>query len=353
MTPEQARAEYPVLERLAYLNAGSAGPLARRTAEAVAAQRRIDLECGRGGTPYIESMLAARARVRSALAKEIGVPAENLALTRATTDGCNIVVLGLGLGPGDEVVTTSHEHVGLLAALGCSGARVVVTPPDVDALGAAVGSRTRLVALSHVLWTTGRALDLDVLRQSVDVPLLVDGAQSVGAIPVDARTFDFYTVSCQKWLCCPDSSGALYVREPEALDVRVPSHFSQSAYEPDGSLTLRDGAVRFDNGWIAPGLLAGIEAALAVHPEWRFERARAITRRCREVLLDAGLEVVVEERHGTLVAFRTAEPEAVVARALDKGAVIRAIPGSDLVRVSCGYWTNDDDVERLVAAVAT
>ena len=348
MTPEEARAQYPVLERRAYLNAGSAGPLARSTAEAVAAQRRRDLEEGRSGQPYIDEMLEARERVREAIAREVGVPADNLALNRATTDGCNIVVVGLDLGPGDEVVTTDAEHFGLLGALHCSGARVVVAPADLDALERAVTPRTRLVAVSHVTWTTGRLLRLEELRERVDVPFLVDGAQSVGAIPVDASPFDYYTVSCHKWLCSPDSSGALYVRDLDSLRVRLPSYFSQAAYEPDGSFTPKEGARRFDTGWIAPGLLAGIQAALAVHPEWRFDRARELTERCRERLLEAGLDVVVEPEHGTLVSFRAGDRAAeLVARAHERGVVVREIPGTGLVRASCGYWTSDEDLERL------
>jgi L-cysteine/cystine lyase len=354
LTFEEARGQYPVLERLAYLQAGSAGPLSRAAAEAVAGQRDLDLVGGRGSGDYIERMMAARGRVRALFAAEIGVPPEQMALTRATTDGCNIVVNGLGLGPGDEVVTTDSEHFGLIGALGVSGARVVVAPPDTEALLAAVGPRTRLIAVSHVLWTTGRVLPLAELKRETGLPLLVDGAQSVGAVPVDAEPFDFYTVSGQKWLCCPDSCGALYVREPEALAITFPSSFSQTAYERDGSFTPREGADRFDNGWIAPGLLAGIEAALAVHPAWRFERAREMAERCRALLAEHGVDVVEEEDRATLVAFRpvAGEPKDVVARAYERGVVIREIPNTGLLRASCGYWTNDDDLERLAAAVS-
>lgn len=359
MTFEEIRAEYPVLERFAFLNAGSAGPLARRTAEAVAAERRADLEEGRAGPAYFQRMLARRDRVRTALAAELGVSPDNVALTRATTDACNTVVLGLDLGREDEVVTTDSEHFGLLGALGVSPARVRVAPVStrpaseaLDTILAEVGARTRLIAVSHVLWTTGQVLPVAELKEATGLPVLVDGAQSVGALPVEVGRCDFYTVSCQKWLCCPDSSGALYVREPEALRVKVPSFMSQTAYEPDGSFTQPPGARRFDAGWIAVGLLAGIEAALTVHPEWRFERARAMAEHCR-VLLAERFEVVTEPDQGTLVAWRMpGNLSEIAARAYERGVVIRELPGTGLLRASCGYWTSDEDLERLVAAVS-
>jgi selenocysteine lyase/cysteine desulfurase len=318
------------------------------------------VEEGRGSRAYVDRTVAARERVRSLLAAELGVDSAHVCLNRATTDGCNIVLLGLGLEPGDEAVTTDSEHFGLLGALGSSPATVRVARlagrPAADALEvilAEVGPRTRLVAVSHVLWTNGHVVPVDELRAALPdgVQLLVDGAQSVGAIAVDAAPFDFYTVSCHKWLCCPDSTGSLYVRDPEALAIRVPSYFSQASHEVDGSFAPKLGAARFDNSWLAPGLLAGIEAAVAAHPPWRFERAAAIAAHCRERLAEH-FDLATDPGQGTLVSFRAhGDAAALALRAYEAGVIVRDLPGTRLVRVSCGYWNNEDDIERLLAAV--
>ena len=184
MTFEEARAQFPVLERQAYLNAGSNGPLPLAAVEAAQAWLARDLEQGRSGMPYIEELLGLREQVRAGLAEVVGASPEQIALTDSTTRGCQIVIAGLGLTAGDEVVTTDEEHFGLLGPLHASGARVVVTSADEDAILAAVTPRTRLIAVSHVLWTTGRKLDIARLQEA-GLPVLVDGAQSAGAIPPD------------------------------------------------------------------------------------------------------------------------------------------------------------------------
>ena len=347
MTFEEARAQFPVLERYAYLNAGSTGPLPLAAVEAARAQLERDLAEGRSGPQYIENVRERRERVRAGLAAVLGAPPELVALADSTTRGCQIVVLGLGLGPEDEVVTSSEEHFGLTSQLHASGARVVVADADEDALLAAVTPRTRLIAVSHVVWTTGRMIDPARLRRPGGPPLLVDGAQSAGAIPVDLADADFYTVSAQKWLCGPEPTGALFVRDPERLRVVMPSPFSMKSHEGGGPFEPKDGAARFDSGWIHGPALAGLEAALEVHPAWRYDAAAATTARCRE-LLEPLVEVVTPPGHSTLVSFRPpGDPADLVAALAERNVVVRELPGRNLVRASCGWWTSDDDLRRL------
>ena len=353
MTFEEARAQLPVLERLAYLNAGTNGPLARSTVAAVVAAAERDLREGRSGTGWIEEVLARREEARRGLAEVVAVDPELVVLTDSTTRGCQIVASGLGLGPDDEVVITDQEHFGLTGPVHASGARVVVAEADEDAILAAVTQRTRLIATSHVLWTNGRRLDIGRLRADSGVPLLADGAQSAGAIPPGAAAeVDFYTVSAQKWLCAPAPTGALVVRDPERLEVAAPSYLSQSAYDASGAFTAKEGAARFDSGWIGVPTLAGLVGALATHPEWRYERAAEAAARCR-ALLEPLVEVVTPPGHSTLVSFRPAgNPTELVASLGERGVVVRELPGRSLVRASCGWWTSDGDLQRLADGIA-
>ena len=353
MTPEEARAQFPVLERYAYLNAGSSGPLPQAVVDAVQAQLRRDLTEGRSGKAYIEQIFELRDRVRAGIAAVLGTSAEHVALVDSTTRGCQIAVAGLELGADDEIVTTDEEHFGLLGQLHASGAPVVVAEADEDAELAAVTPRTRLIAVSHVLWTTGRTLDLARLRRPDGPPVLVDGAQSAGAIPIDLSGADYYTVSAQKWLCGPEPTGALFVRDPERLRVALPSAFSpQSHDEPDGSFVPKDGALRFDSGWIGALPLAGLAAALEVHPDWRYEAAAAAAARCRE-LLDPLVEIVTPPGHSTLVSFSPpGDPTELVTSLAEQGVIVRELPGRNLVRASCGWWTSEEDLDRLTAGIA-
>ena len=358
MTFEEARALFPVLDRVTYLNAGTFGPLARSTVDVMVEQAGRDLDAGRSGKQYIDEMVDARAKVRGAIAELLRAEPERISLTGSTTDGCNIVLLGLGLRQEEEIVTTDAEHFGLAGPVFTSGARVRVArvhglgPEEtLEAILAEVTPRTRLLAVSHVIWTNGVVLDVHALRERTGLPVLVDGAQSVGAIDVDVGAVDYYTVSGQKWLCGPESTGALYIADPDTLRVARPSYFAQLSFEPGGRYEQRESAERFDPGWISVASLMGFATAMASAPDWRFERIAATAARCREALAER-VEVVTPPAQAGLVTFEVDDdPEQVVSTLLAANVVVRNIPGTPYVRASCGWWTSDEDVERLVAAL--
>ncbi len=219
-----------------------------------------------------------------------------------------------------------------------------------DAIAARVTPRTRLLALSAVVWLDGRVIPWKELREQTGVPVLVDGAQSAGAIEVDATGADYYTVSAQKWLCGPDATGALYVRDPDALAPRLLAYPSAASYDRQtGAWEPKPGAARFDTGFAPASSLAGLEAALTGLPAGRFERARSLAERCREVLQAAGHEVVTEPGQATLVSFRApGDPLAVRAALYERKVVIRDLPETDLLRASVGWWNDETDLGRLV-----
>lgn len=361
MTWPEARARFPVLDRYAYLNAGSSGPLSRATLEAMARLRTWEGVHGRAGRAYFDEMLERRERVRALVAEQIRVPVDTLALTESTTQGVHVVVIGLGLGPGDEVVTTDAEHFGLTGPLVASGATLRVArvrdAPVADVyelIEREVTPRTRLIATSAVSWIDGKVIPWHALRDATQVPVLVDGAQSVGAIEVDANGADFYTVSAQKWLCGPDATGGLYVAEPGSITPRLVAYPSAETYDiAAASWEPKAGARRFDTIFTPPSSLAGLEAALTNLPDGRFERARELTERCRKLLLEHGHDVVTEAGQATLVSWRfDGDTEAAVRQLYDRGVIVRDLPGTSLLRASVGWWNDGSDLERLAEGLA-
>ncbi|HEY3085985.1 MAG TPA: aminotransferase class V-fold PLP-dependent enzyme, partial [Candidatus Dormibacteraeota bacterium] len=237
------------------------------------------------------------------------------------------------------------EHPGLLMPLLASGARVkqadVMGRPVAESLQAVLAEvtpQTRLVALSHVLWLNGHVLPLAEIKRETGLPLLVDGAQSVGAIPVDASVADWYTVSGQKWLCGPETTGALYVADHERLRPQIQSF----------AASMRTDAGRLAMVHLGPALVAGLLAALEDVPEWAFEHAATMVAYARKALLGGGAEVRTEAGQGTLISFRVpGEPVELVKGAEARGIVIRNLPDGWL-RASIGWWTDEGDIDRLV-----
>jgi L-cysteine/cystine lyase len=358
------RAELGVLDRLTFLNAGTFGPLPRRTHEAMAAADRWDYENGRTGTWYPREILELRERLRASLAAAGSVSSETIALTRSTTEGCAFVVAGLQLDPTDEVVTTDSEHFGLLGPLAASGARVRVAhlldrPADesLEAIRELLTPATRLIAVSHVAWTSGQVLPVRELAE-LGVPVLVDGAQAVGAVPVAlaATGSSFYAFSGQKWLLGPGATGGLYV-DPDwigRLHVATPSYYAQQGYDQAGVFVPQAGARRFDTGWLSRASLEGSLASLGFLAEAgdsRFAHAQRQTERCRALLSDR-VELVTPPDQATLVTWVSGDAAAESRRLAEHGVIVRNLPNLPWVRASVGFWTSDDDLERLASALA-
>jgi L-cysteine/cystine lyase len=349
------RSEFPVLERMAFLNAGSDGPIARRAAEAATAQIERELLNGRAGRPHFEALIGLGTALRERLAAVLGCDAGDVALTRSTTDGMATVLSALQLGAGDEVLTSDEEHPGLLAPLEAArrrqGFSVRVVP--FAALPGEIAPATRLVACSHVSWVGGKMVDAAALARS-DALVLLDGAQGLGAVPVDVRALgcDFYAAAGQKWLCGPDGSGCLFVRREvgETLMPPWPSYMSLAEPGRPSDLVPHPGARRFDLGFSGPlfaWALRSVELLEEAGLDWVHERGRDLAARLADSLRERGREVSPRDRT-TLVSWRSDDPEADVQRQAAAGVVVRYLPGRGLVRASVGAWNDEDDLERLL-----
>ena len=359
MEPAAFRSEFPVLQRMAYLNAGTDGPIPRRAAQAARVELERELEQGRAGRAHYARLLDLRSSVRSRLAALVRCEPAELALTHSTTDGLNTVLWGLELGRGDEVLTTDEEHPGLLAPLAAAqrrrgfGLRVV---PFGEVAGE-VGAKTRLVACSHVSWVSGQVVDAPGLA-STGAAVLLDGAQGLGALELDLRRLgcDYYAAAGQKWLCGPDGTGCLYARAPAAEALAVPWPGYESLSDPARALELplHPDARRLDVGPSPAPLLAWWLASIELLGEagwgWVTHRGPELAGRFAGLLAERGAEVTARGE-STLVSWGSTDAEADSERLAGEGIVIRHLPGRGLLRASVGAWSSEEELERLVALV--
>lgn len=324
------------------------------------------------GTGLFRRQAEANARAREAAARLVNAGPDDVALTQNTTHGMNLGVAAIDWREGDEVVSTATEHPGCLMPLHAAARRfgvkvnLVSTPVTAEKVEAALTPRTRLVALSHVDWTDGTVLPLAeicALARGRGVLTLVDGAQSVGNIPVDAPATgaDMYAFTGHKWVLGPEGMGAFYVRP--GLPVHSPnvgyhSLTGPTDFDKSGDYELRPDARRFEASTMSAALAGGFAAAAdATHErgEEGFREIRSLADRLMDGLSELPRVTLRSPRpaQSGLVSFEIEGIEAKEAaeRLLQQRFVVRFVPAQrPYIRASTHLFNTEEELESLVEA---
>jgi L-cysteine/cystine lyase len=374
------REALPALAAGIYLNTGSVGPLPAETAAAMAEMAVRERDVGRAHASVFEESLARMSEARAAIAAVAGADTDDVALTHSATDAMNAGTLAVEWRSEDRVVTSRSEHAGglgpLIALRDRLGVDVVLVDAGEDgdddrtlaAFDAAITPGTRLVSISHVLWTTGAVMPVAAIAEIAHARgalLIVDGAQAIGAIPVrlDDLGADLYAVPAQKWLLGPEGMGALVIA-PSAtgrLHPAMAGWFSFERIDTTGDATWWSDARRFEgSNWHRPSVvgmarsLGWLSMYVGLDYIHRTGTARATATARRLAAIDGVSVLTPIDRMATLVTFRIAGWSAQAA--LDElgarvFAIARSIPGLDALRISVGFFNSDEELERLGRAI--
>lgn len=379
---ESIRAEIPATASTIYLNTGWQGPSPRPVIAAV--QETLALEAEAPTAPHANARkLEISRKARRALADLINATPEEVSLQQNTTEGINIVVSGLGLKHGDEVITCSLEHPSVVIPFYFSRERHGVTAkilhlsardsdPDILArFEEAVTPATKLVILSHVAYGSGQLLPIrDICRlvHARGAYLLLDAAQSVGMMPVDVRELkcDFCAFPGHKWLLGPAATGALYVRRDLIQQLEPPkvAHHAADYYDLQGGFRPKVDAIeKFELTTVSMPLLAGLAAAVeflqGIGLEAVWERALRLARYATARLgRIPDIRLVSPEKEDAvasgLVSFSLpgVPPEVVTASLWERGRIVaRTVPDASCTRLSLHVFNTETEVDA-VAAVA-
>ncbi|MFL5695045.1 MAG: aminotransferase class V-fold PLP-dependent enzyme [Ktedonobacteraceae bacterium] len=375
---QRIRQTMPATTAHLYLNTGTFGPLPACVIETMQQRLQDEYTQGRLGAAAFETISNSYNDARNSVARLLNADVSEIALTDNTGEGMNIISYGINWREGDEVITTNHEHISALAPLFQIRDRfgivirfadigLVAERPVLKAIADLVTPRTRLIVLSHVAWTTGALLNVSevgYMGREFGIPVLVDGAQSAGAIPIDVKALgiDFYALPMQKWLCGPDGTGALYARR-EALNYVSPTYvgYWSVKHEENVEWELEDSAQRFELGGRQTAAVAGQAAVLkwleeTVGYEWLFARISALHGYAYNALKNVpGLTMLTPEpRVSGLVSFtyKGYKAEDVVNHLRNAHNIyIRNIPSFNCLRVSTGFYNTEEEVDTLVQAL--
>lgn len=346
------RDEFPVLKDIAYLNAGTDGPIPKAALEL--AKQELDAQAAEGRLfPHFTRRHDLGDELRAGYARVLSCSPDDVAVTSGTSAGLGAVLAGLEIGPADEIITSDAEHPGLLGPLIAARHRgVTVKEVPFAQLAEAVTARTTLVAASHVSWLTGELAPKELA--DVPVPVILDGAQGAGAVPVDVAELGCvaYAAAGQKWLCGADGTGVLYLDPAFGERVRTiaPTYYSFEDASHGLDSSLKGAASRFDLPLPREAVALSLAALNVLEAEGLdaiYTRALDLADTFATRLAEAGYTVAPRDRT-TLVSFEVEDPEAMREQLMAKQVAVRNLPGTPYVRVSVGAWNDESDLERLL-----
>jgi L-cysteine/cystine lyase len=375
---QRVRQAMPATTLHIYLNTGTFGPLPACVVQAMQERLQADWQNGRIGAAVFEEMGAIYKNARERVARLLNADAEEIALTGNTGEGINIICYGFHWREGDEIIMTNHEHHSVHAPLYQIRDRygVVIRTADLgpyaersalQAVAEQVTPRTRLIVLSHVTWTTGALLDIsEVVRMGREhaIPVLIDGAQSAGAVPIDVQALDvdFYAIPMQKWLCGPDGTGALYTRR-EALPQVASTYvgYYSMKHEEGVEWALHEHAQRFEVGGRPTAAIAGQAIGLSwleetVGYSWLYERIISLHTYAYHALKTVPGLTMLTPKAGVsgLISFTLEDRDAeeTVNYLRDQHNIyVRSIPSMKSVRISTGFYNTEEEIDTLVKAL--
>ena len=366
--------QFPIKSQRSYLNNASIGALSNPVVAAVDSFLHDVRDRGRNNYPAWCAY--ADGRIKSRIARLIGARADEIAFVKNTTEGLVTVANGLDWRDGDNVIVADIEYPSnvycwmRLAKRGVSirwvkneGGRI-----PVDALAAAIDSRTRLISLSAVQFSNGYRHDLAATSQLCaerHVLLNLDAIQWVGALEMDVSKYhvDFLAVGGQKWLLAPIGTGFFYCNR-NALDRLDPPSVGYHSVDKgeahmDYELVYRPNAGRFEEALVnfpgIWGLDAAVKILLGLGSRQVERHVLGLVEFAAESLKRQGCEIVSpvgEHERSGILSFRPPRVDAEIAASrLHALGVDVAVRGGAL-RISPSYYNDRSEIERLVHELA-
>jgi len=272
------RDEFPVAERYVYLNHAALGPLPRRSAEAIA---ELATDFRDRGVLAEAKWYGSIERTRALVAGLLNVPADEIAFTKNTSQGLNIVAQSVPWRPGDTIVTIRGEfpaNVYPWLALQQQGVNVQFVQPRNGRVSLAeldiALAKARMLAISWVQFSTGWRVDLEAISEICrrrGVLLCLDAIQGVGVLPIDlaATPVDFCAFGGHKWLLAPQGVGILHVNR-RVRELLRPANAGWLGVEWrdysafDYESPIAESAFRYEEGTRSLLGIAGLERSLGL-----------------------------------------------------------------------------------------